>query len=237
MAGVGSFFVRGVQVREMAAEAHHPNRGLNAQVFHIQRVVVNKLAAELGRRLLARARNPQARKSSLPLDFARAGAGPLRSRLNQQRLQLCFDRFQIGLALKLRSNIPISVDEVGQGQTKNAAIEFTELVIAHRYGIIQTEFRGKPARQRRIVVHRDSNDLKSLRAVFLLPLDEPWHLDQAGSAPCGPEIEQHHFTPEAGQIEGPVVQVRARELRRFPVEEGFRAQGGLRSEGGKAGPQ
>src|SRR5664280_2837721 len=56
-------------------------------------------------------------------------------------------------------------------------------------------------------------------ALLSLPCHEARHLNLAGSAPGGPEIEQYHLAPIGIEVEPLVVEVRANKLRRSLVNE------------------
>src|SRR5579885_668668 len=68
------------------------------------------------------------------------------------------------------------------------------------------------------VIDRDAYHLKSVAPISALPLYEPWHFEPAGSAPRGPEVQQHYLAAICGEAHARVVQIEARKCRGGTVE-------------------
>src|SRR5208283_4284046 len=64
-----------------------------------------------------------------------------------------------------------------------------------------------------------ADDLEALRAVFLLQLDKPRHLDLAGAAIRRPEIEQNRFAAKVGELEVLAIERLQFEVRRQIAHE------------------
>src|SRR5208283_1938066 len=69
------------------------------------------------------------------------------------------------------------------------------------------------------VVHGHADDLKALRAVLLLQLDKPGHLDLARAAIGRPEIEQNGLAAKVGELEVLAIERRQFEVRRQIADE------------------
>jgi hypothetical protein len=52
-----------------------------------------------------------------------------------------------------------------------------------------------------------------------LPGNETRHFKLAGSTPCGPKIKQYNLAAISAQIQFPMMQIGAHELRRFFVKQ------------------
>jgi hypothetical protein len=59
----------------------------------------------------------------MPPKIYRIASCPVRLRQGQQRLQELFNLLWVDLALEARANLTISVDQVGQGQPENSAVQ------------------------------------------------------------------------------------------------------------------
>ena len=144
-------------------------------------------------------------------------------RLRQELLEQFFDGLQISLALELRTDFALSVDQKGQGQSHNSAIRLAQFFIAHGHRIIWLQFSIGSADQRGVVVHGDADDLQALRTVLPLPLGEARHFNLAGGTPCGPEVEQDNLPAQTAEVNLLPVQVHADKSRSRLVDEGFRS--------------
>src|ERR1022692_5044924 len=65
------------------------------------------------------------------------------------------------------------------------------------------------------VVHGHPKNYQAVLAVLLLQLLKPWHLDFAGRTPRRPEIQQHGFAPEVGELHSSSIQRRQVEIGRL----------------------
>ena len=63
------------------------------------------------------------------------------------------------------------------------------------------------------VIHGNADDLKSLPGELILKLNEPRHLDFAGTAPGRPEVEQDGFATEVREAPGFAVERFEGEIR------------------------
>src|ERR1035438_9769223 len=116
---------------------------------------------------------------------------------------------QVCFSLILCLNLAVTVDQKRHRQTKDSAVEVSQLHISHGYGVIQLQFVRCFTHEGRVVIHGNSDDLEAAGAVLSLPSHEDWHLNLARGAPCGPEVEQHHFASVGIEIESLVIQVSA----------------------------
>src|SRR5208337_294408 len=119
---------------------------------------------------------------------------------SEQSAHLALHYFHVGFALEARANHALAIDKKRERQAQDASVAQAEVRIAHGYGIIEFEPLDQLARHRGIVVHRDANNLQSLRPILPLPCGEDRHLHLAGRAPCGPEIEQHDLAAKASEM-------------------------------------
>ena len=97
-------------------------------------------------------------------------------------------------------------------QTKNAAIQGPEPLVAHDHGIIDMTPPCQAENGRGIIVHGDGNNLKTLWTQLLLPEDEMRHFNLAWRAPRGPESEKHHAAAKRRKIGPLAVNVVARKF-------------------------
>src|SRR5579864_5929400 len=79
-----------------------------------------------------------------------------------------------------------------------------------------------PDRLPSVIVEGDAQHGEVAVLIFLLELDEPGDLNLAGSAPGGPEVQQHDFSAIVRQVDGRSASVRERESgRRLAVLVGL----------------
>src|SRR5271169_1578525 len=99
-------------------------------------------------------------------------------------------------------DLAVAIHEKRGGQRIDAAVALSDGLCAEQNGVVDAHFLGEFGDVfGGGVVHGDAYDLESLRAVFILQLDKPRHLDFAGTTISGPEIEQNGFTAQAGEFE------------------------------------
>ena len=113
----------------------------------------------------------------------------------QDRSQSDLHFAQVCLSLIPCLNLPVTIDQKRHRQTKDSAVEVSQLYISHGHGVIQLQFVRCFTHEGRVVIHGNSDDLEAAWTIRSLPGHKGWHLNLAGSAPCGPEVEQHHFAP------------------------------------------
>src|ERR1035437_8749131 len=101
-----------------------------------------------------------------------------------------------------RDELAVAVDEIRCGQHADAAVAFANRFFAKQDGAVDAhllrEFSDIFGAG---IVHGYADDREALRAVFFLQLDKPRHLDLAGTAIRGPEIEQNGFAAQVGELE------------------------------------
>src|SRR5215475_13104741 len=85
-----------------------------------------------------------------------------------------------------------TVNEEKRGQTINAPVKMGNFLRPLQHRIIHAHLVSELRNGFIVgVIHRYADDLQALTAVFLLEIDQPWHLDLARLAPRSPEI--HHY--------------------------------------------
>jgi hypothetical protein len=101
-------------------------------------------------------------------------------------------KYAAALQAKLASqDFAVAINEERGWKHADAAITLPYRFLTQQNRVIDPHILGKPGNIVRAgVVHGDAHNLQSLRAIFFLQLDKPWHLDLAGTAPGGPEVEQ-----------------------------------------------
>ena len=105
------------------------------------------------------------------------------------------------------ADFPIPVYQEGDGETKNAAVHFSQLLVAHHDRVIQSVFLIGSVYWWCLIVHRDADDLQPPSAIFLLPLNKARHLGKTWRTPGSPEIEQDDLAAIGRQIHVPLVQI------------------------------
>src|SRR5258705_7214 len=78
-----------------------------------------------------------------------------------------------------------------------------------KVGLGEVRLEGLPA----VFIHRDADDHQPTRLVGLVEFDEPRDFDLTGSAPSGPEVEQHHLAFEARQCDFRAIGVQQSKIR------------------------
>ena len=94
-----------------------------------------------------------------------------------------------------------AIDVIGHGQIVAAAVFGLGLPVAVEHGVVQAHLLREAGDLGDVlgVIAVDAENGESLRRVFLLESDEPWHLHAAGCAPGGPEVDEHGFAAEVGE--------------------------------------
>src|SRR6266478_907466 len=96
----------------------------------------------------------------------------------------------------------VTVHEKRCGQHADTAVALSNRFLAEQDGVVDAHFLGEFGDVFGAgVVHGYADDLESLRAVFFLQLDKPWHLDLAWAAIGRPEVEQNGFAAKVGELE------------------------------------
>ena len=114
----------------------------------------------------------------------------------------CFQLGEVGFALVAGEDVALGIDEVGDGESEDAAVEVAEVLVADDDGVGELEFAIDLLYGGGIVVHGDADDLEAVGGIFLLPCGEAWDLGETGSAPSGPEVEQDEFATVAIELDG-----------------------------------
>src|SRR5580700_2238353 len=96
------------------------------------------------------------------------------------------DLLQIRLATIARDDAPLRIDQIGQRQTEDAAVELAYLRVTHDDGIGQMIAMRQLAHCVQLIIHRYAEDLQPTGPVALLPGRKARDLCQTGLAPGGP---------------------------------------------------
>jgi hypothetical protein len=109
-----------------------------------------------------------------------------------------------------------AVDDERGRQRFEAAVLIAGFVVAKHDAVVDFSFfdegiDGLPA----IVIHRDTENFEAAVLVFALEFLEPGDLNDAGSAPGCPEIEQDDFALIVGEVNDLAVGVLEGEIRRW----------------------
>jgi len=97
-------------------------------------------------------------------------------------------------SLMLCRNGSVAIDDKGGRQRLDTAVRFSNLVITSDDSVIDLVLRevgfhyGPP-----FVVHGDTKDCESAIFVATLKVNEPGDLNFARTAPCCPEVQEHHL--------------------------------------------
>src|SRR5271167_1102415 len=132
----------------------------------------------------------------------------------QQPLDLQFQLLEIDVPLVACNNPPLWIDQITQRQSEHTAEALCERNIAHDYRIIHLIFLIDSLHRRRLIVHRNADDLQASGAISALPGYEAGYFRETWPAPCRPEIQQHKLAPELPHAEKLAVDVGAREIGR-----------------------
>ena len=110
--------------------------------------------------------------------------------------------------------LAVAVQKKRGRQHADASVALANRFFAEQDGVVDAQFLGEFSDVFGAgVVHGYAHDLEPLRAVFILQLDKPRHLDLAGTAIRRPEIEQHGFAAKVGELEVLAVECRKFEVR------------------------
>ncbi len=92
----------------------------------------------------------------------------------------------------------VAIEEEGGGQDVDTAVAQSDRFFAEQDGIIYAHVFCELCNVVGAgVVHGNADNLKSLRAIFLLEFDEPGHFYFAGSTVGSPKIQQNSFAAQA----------------------------------------
>ena len=123
-----------------------------------------------------------------------------------------FELGEVGFALVAGEDVALGIDEIGDGESEDAAVEVAEVLVADDDGVGELEFAIDLLYGSGFVVHGDADDLKAVGGILLLPGGEAWNLCEAGAAPGGPEVEQDEFSAIGGEVDGFAGEVGAGEV-------------------------
>src|SRR5208282_2965775 len=118
----------------------------------------------------------------------------------------------------LEADFTIPVYQEGDGDTKNATVHFSQLLVAHHDREIQSVFLKGSAYWWCLIIHRDADDLQPPSAILLLPLNKARHLGKTWCTPGSPEIEHNNFAAIGRQIHVPLVQIHTGKVRSGTVD-------------------
>src|SRR3974377_1949839 len=93
----------------------------------------------------------------------------------------------------------LTINDEIDGKSQHAAEALGQFVVAHSNRIVHVELPVELFDGFGVVVHGDADNLKALRAVFLLHLYKVRNLGAARSTPGGPEVEQNDLSFVIGQ--------------------------------------
>jgi len=107
-----------------------------------------------------------------------------------------------------RGNSSVPIDDERGRQRFEAAILIAGFIVAQNDAVVDF-FPGYEGVNRfpAIVIHRHAEHFEAAIFVLALELGKPGDFGIAGSAPGGPEIEQHDFTVEIGEMDQLAVRV------------------------------
>src|SRR6202035_5751208 len=133
--------------------------------------------------------------------LASIGSSIARASRFEQLLNRIFEILPAGEPDMDGRNAAFAIDHEGGGQRFHAAILIAHLVVSQHDSVINLLLRyeridGFPA----VVIHGDAEHLEAAVLVLPLELGKPGNFDAAGTAPGGPEIQQHHFALEVGEM-------------------------------------
>jgi hypothetical protein len=115
-----------------------------------------------------------------------------------------------------RGDATVAIDQISARQSFDAAILIVGLIVANHHTIIHFVFFEKrlhdfPA----LVVLSDAENGKALILLVGLELGKPGDFHLARTAPGGPEIEDHYFTPVIAKVNQTAVDVLQGEVGRW----------------------
>ena len=101
------------------------------------------------------------------------------------------------------------------GQRFEAAVEIARGVIAEHNAVVHFLLANEGIdRFPTVVVHRNSDHFEAAVFVLALEFGEPGNFHHAGTAPGGPEIEQHDFAFVIGKLDQLAIRVFQGEIGR-----------------------
>src|SRR5579872_975998 len=114
-----------------------------------------------------------------------------------------------------RHDFAIAINIETGGQIFQPAVLVAYRFLAQQHGIVNTHVLGEFGDGLFAgIVHSHAQHFQPLRPILLLQFHEPRHLQLAGLAPCGPEIQQHRLAAKIGQAHGLAVQRLQGKIRR-----------------------
>lgn len=131
------------------------------------------------------------------------------------------ERTEVGLAVKAGTDDALAIDEEGNGDAVNAAVEVAEVGVAHHDWVVHLELLNEWTDGGNAVVDGNAEHLEALGGVGFLPLNEAGHLDAAGTAPGSPEIEKNDLAAILREVDMRAAEIGAREFRSAAIEEGL----------------
>src|SRR5215469_2474134 len=95
-----------------------------------------------------------------------------------------------------------TVNEEKRGQTINAPVKIGNFLRPLQHRIIHAHLVSELRNGFIVgVIHRYADDLQAFTAIFLLEIDQPWHLDLARLAPRSPEIHHYRLAFQLGKLQ------------------------------------
>src|SRR3974390_864088 len=95
----------------------------------------------------------------------------------------------------------LTIDDEIDGKSQHTAETLGQFVVAHSNGIVHVELPVELFNGLSVVVHGYADNLKALRTVFLLHLDEVRDLGATRGTPRRPEIQQDDLAAVVGERE------------------------------------
>lgn len=93
------------------------------------------------------------------------------------------------------SDTALPIDEESRGQSVDPAVKLRGLIVADQHAVIQFHtFDERLNHTPPLVIHGDSQNHQAAVLVLALKIDEPRDFNLAGTAPSGPEIEEHDLS-------------------------------------------
>lgn len=137
----------------------------------------------------------------------------------EERAERAFHLVWIGFTLEDCRDFSAAINEEVDGKAKNLAVGTSEAKVAHQDGVVYIALGDEGASYLRVIVEGDGEDLQTLRAVVVLPVDEAGHLHLAGCAPRSPKGEQDNFAAECGEIDAASVEAGPDKARGVLVQQ------------------
>lgn len=107
----------------------------------------------------------------------------------EQVIQVLLHLGEVCASLITCPNEALAIDQHRNGNPKDTAVCCANLFITQDDGIIQSQSRYGSSHNWCRIIHGNAEHLQSTGAVLVLPFCKLRHLNEAGSAPCGPEVQ------------------------------------------------